>query len=360
MKKISIKGNFNDYVTTLQMRGMLPKGADTSTLQKYKKSGSSKTFYLKSDIEALLVALTSADPTPAAIEDKTEMTETEVVCAKEQKKVKDEAPAIEKLVLVAYVDGSFNKVTKVYGSAVIITDQEEKDIIAKKTSSGTKMSSMWNVAGEISAAALAVKLAEELIADELIIKYDCDAVAKWPTGQWGINDGVSRKYAEQYVTFMRKKRSFNITYEYVKAHSGNRLNEMADDMALSAAGLKTMKESFPEYTGTSTKIDTEVLAVKYQVTASCINGINAFYQLQKHAFKDYVALRAGSGDNFSRMWNEADFADILSEEERRYITSCLDDDRSRMNAMRWTARGLNANDAVRKAQVDQELFAGKR
>ena len=322
------------YITTAQTREYIKPPLSLSGLQKYKRSGSRKTFYALDDIMAYVSA--------------------NEVSSKTNEDVKKSTGHVDDiLTLIAYVDGSYNKETKTYGSAAIITC--DGTILVSKSEKGTRMNSMWNVAGEIAAAAIAVKLAEEFMPDHLIIRYDCEAIEKWPTGQWQ----VKNDYAAQYVKFMNKERAFDIVYEHVKAHTGDKYNEMADDMALKAAGVKTMQERFETYAHTDEKISNFTLSMQYQVSASCLKGIDDFYKKEKHAFKDYAALKVGNGDNFSRMWEENDFIEILPKHALDYIKKCLVERRDRLNAMRWMARGLRADDAVRKICVDNEIFSKK-
>ena len=326
MQKKNITGDPKNYITTLEMKSLMPAGFDFSCFQKYKMRGSRKTYYLKKEVSDMLSLLND-------------------------KKAEEEISP-EPMTLIAYVDGSFNKNTGVYGSGIVLLCDNE--VIATKRTMGTKMNSMWNVAGEIAAAATAVKMAEELMPDHLIIRYDCEAIEMWPTGKWKVKEG--NEFAAKYVAYMNKKREFDISYEHVKAHTGDVYNEMADDLALTAAGLKTMQQSVPKYEHKDEKIPDDILRIKYQVSNTCIEGIKGFYEKEKHAFKDYAKLRTGRSDNFSQMWKEENFINIISKNAIEYIKELLSEHNDRMSAMRWTARGLDPDDAVRKTKVDNELF----
>ena len=335
MKKLQLIGDPKNYISTLQAKALLSKGKSNEGLeglQKYKSSGSRKTFYLKEDVVKRAGISTQSDETDKEI---------------------DNAPETEysPFTIEAYVDGSFDKKTGIYGSAAILV--HDGQIIAKKSSKGTKMNSMWNVAGEIAAAAMAVSLAEEFLPDHLVICYDCEAIEKWPTGQWRIKN----EYARKYVDFMNRKRNFDICYRHVKAHTGDEFNEMADDMALKAAGITPMSTQRKEFTGEYKTIPVDVLRMKYRVNPNCTLGIAEFYEKEKHAFKDYAALRIGSGDNFSSMWEMERFKGILTEDSLAYIKECLSNESDRINACRWAARGLNPYDAVQKITVDREIYS---
>lgn len=332
MKKIDAKPGL-EYLTTAQMRALVPPGTDTGHLQKYKVAGSRKTYYLKSDVEELA----GTEPSPVS-----------------DSKEKEEKEPTQPVVLIAYVDGSFNKKTGVYGSAAVITSNGK--VIASDTSHGTKMKEMWQVAGEISAAALAVKLAEQFMPDELIIRYDYEGIGKWPKGEWK----AKNRYVQEYVGFMNRPRPFSISYEHVKAHSGDTYNEMVDDMAVEAAGLKTMAKKLPAFTGKRSEISEERKRIKYRVCTSCINDIRAFYGKEKHAFGDYSVIRCHETDNLSAVKNIEELNDELTEDECAYIRAILTDEKEIANAARWLVRGLLAEDAVMKTLVDREIYQNKR
>lgn len=332
MRRKSITGDPKDYITTLQAKGILCGKEIPADIQRYSLRGSRKTYYRKDDIDGLAEAEKS----------------TVVYFSDDKNDIKNN------LVVIAYVDGSFNADTGIYGSAAILTVDGE--ILSTKTSQGTEMSAMRNVAGEISAAKMAVIMAEELIPNELIIRYDYEGIEKWPTGEWR----AKNDYTLEYSSFMCRKRPFPIKYEHIKAHSGDKFNEMADDMAVKACGVVTMEEKIPAFTGERNTIHEQMRRIKYQVCSSCMKGIEDFYRKDKHAFKDYAGLRCHVSDNLSQMYNSCDFMEVLTNDEMMYISSCLMEKNDILNAMRWTVRGLMVEDAVRKALTDKELFGKRR
>ncbi len=337
MKKINIKDAPEKYITTLKAKEITGLEKLPKTLQKYSMYGSRKTYYHIDDVNALK-AETKEEETPQPKENAEPSQQQE--------------EAYEELVLEAYVDGSFNQEKGIYGSAVIMVNDDK--VLTMKTTCGSTMNKMRNVAGEICAAALAVRMAEELIPDSLVIKYDYEGIEKWATGAWK----AKNEYTSQYAAFMNRERSFPITFEHVKAHTGNMYNELADDMALRAVGLK------PDYDTVSAapkekKISEDILIIKYEVKKSCMDGIKEFYSKEKHAFKDYLKLRTGTGDNFSRCWCEDAFTGIVSEDTKMYIKDNLTDNNLILGAMRWVARGLDPYDAVKKVKVDEEVYNKK-
>ena len=342
MVKKPITSEIENYITTYQARAMLPKGFDLSPFQKYQARGSRKTYYLKSDIEAAIPEETKSHKDTAS-----------TVEPEETPAVAEEKPNAEGLTIIAYVDGSFDRVNDIYSSAAILTVNGEE--VARKTSLGRIMSSMWNIAGEICAAALAVRMAEEFMPDRLIIRYDCEAIEMWPTGKWQAKNDYARKYSE----FMNRKRNFTISYEHVKGHSGDKFNELADDIAVDALGLRKGKTPKP-FTGERNRLTDEIRIIRFQTGLTCRNSIKEFYSKEKHAFKDYIYLRTEGLDNLSSYVDPAEFESFLTEDEIRYAEGELKDTKDTVNALRWTARGLKVEDAVRKAGVDKEVYSKER
>jgi len=135
----------------------------------------------------------------------------------------------------AYTDGSFDSILKVYGWGIVLLDQLGR----KKTFSGSgsdEMASMWNVAGELTAAQKAIEIASAKKCKSLRIHYDYEGISKWPSRQWE----AKNKFTQYYVELCDKV-SFKLDFVHVKGHSGDKYNDEADHLAGVANG--TQKES---------------------------------------------------------------------------------------------------------------------
>lgn len=137
-------------------------------------------------------------------------------------------------VIVAYVDGSFNNITMEYGSGIVIL--KNKKIIEEFSIKGTNKDSvsMRNVAGEIEAAMFAMEYCVKNKYKNLVLYYDYEGVEKWCTGIWKANKKGTQQYKSSYDLIKDK---LNVFFKKVKAHSGDKYNDIADKLAKNSVNL---------------------------------------------------------------------------------------------------------------------------
>lgn len=142
--------------------------------------------------------------------------------------------------LTAYVDGSFEESLGKYSfGCVLLTPEGE---IVERCGSGSEPESLAirNVAGEMLGAMYAVQWGINKRYRAIKICYDYMGIEKWATGAWKTNNVLTQKYAE----FMKGRRKFiEISFQKIKAHSGDCYNEQADRLAKQAL---TETEGIPE------------------------------------------------------------------------------------------------------------------
>ncbi|MBO1695268.1 ribonuclease H1 domain-containing protein [[Clostridium] symbiosum] len=158
--------------------------------------------------------------------------------------------------LIAYVDGSYDDSLKKYSFGCIFLTPSG-DII-KECGNGDHSASLaiHNVAGEMLGAMFAVKWALANSYPEIEIRYDYEGIEKWISGEWKAKNELAVKYAEA----MKKwQDSITIIFTKVEAHSNNKYNDMADELAKTALtegkGIPNIKKG--DYWFTADKISCE-------------------------------------------------------------------------------------------------------
>lgn len=135
--------------------------------------------------------------------------------------------------IYAFVDGSFNTETGVYGYGGFLCVNNERYPL-QGNGNNPEVAGMRNVAGEVYGAIAVVKKAQELKLSELTILYDYMGIELWVTGDWRAN----KKETIAYVNFMKKAmETMHISFRKIAAHTGVEGNEIADVMAKGAVGI---------------------------------------------------------------------------------------------------------------------------
>lgn len=135
--------------------------------------------------------------------------------------------------MLAYVDGSYNSATQEYSAGVVALWQGQEIAFSQKADDPT-LKSMRNVAGEIMGAQIAMEYALEEQAKILVIYHDYEGVEKWCTKAWEAKQVGTKKYKAYYEQVAQQ---LDIHFVKVKAHTGDKYNEQADQLAKAALGL---------------------------------------------------------------------------------------------------------------------------
>lgn len=136
---------------------------------------------------------------------------------------------------IAYVDGSYDIKNKRYSCGVVLLKSDEIIEEYNEVGSDIEASSMRNVAGEILGSQRAVEMAIALGFKRVVIYHDYSGIAGWGNGEWKTNN----QWTTQYKEFIRNSRKkIEIKFVKVKGHSSNKYNDMADQLAKDALGIK--------------------------------------------------------------------------------------------------------------------------
>jgi ribonuclease HI len=152
--------------------------------------------------------------------------------SRDEKVSVDEEGKIENLSqgeAAAYVDGSYNNKTKEYSCGVVFFYEGEEKRICRR-GEDKELASMRNVAGEILGAELAMREAVRLGAEKLVIFHDYQGIASWCLGEWKTNKEGTKAYKEYYDSL---RGTLSVTFQKVKGHSGDKWNDVADELAKS-------------------------------------------------------------------------------------------------------------------------------
>ena len=148
-------------------------------------------------------------------------------------KAKEAAGVVEvpENMVIAYVDGSFEKSIGRYAFGCVLLTPDGQEIRESGSGSDPAGVAIRNVAGEMLGAMNAVKWAQENGYPAVEIRYDYEGVEKWVTGVWRAKTPLTSKYA---VHMQEAGKKIQISFCKVAAYTGNHYNEEADQLAKSA------------------------------------------------------------------------------------------------------------------------------
>ncbi len=128
--------------------------------------------------------------------------------------------------IAAYIDGSYTKDKTYSGYAVVFV--KNNCILESISGCSYQNIKMQNVTAELTAAMKAVEWAVNRRYSNIIIYHDFIGISKIVTGEWGVKTPFTRFYKK----FMENKTNkINISFEFIKSHSGDIYNDMADKLA---------------------------------------------------------------------------------------------------------------------------------
>lgn len=133
--------------------------------------------------------------------------------------------------LQAYVDGSYDKASGSYSYGVVLLENNEVITTLSNSDNDKKYTESFQIAGECFGALNAIRWAIKHNYPAITIFYDYMGIEKWAKKEWKTNKTVSKDYVQYYDKFATH---INVHFVKVKAHTGVKYNEMADQLAKDA------------------------------------------------------------------------------------------------------------------------------
>lgn len=130
--------------------------------------------------------------------------------------------------LTAFVDGSFEVSVGRYGFGCVILQPGKEPLEYYGSGNKEESAALRNVTGEMLGAMFAVKWAMSHGYKDVLICYDYEGIEKWAIGVWKAKTELTSKYAAAMKEWAE---SIRISFKKIAAHTGNRYNELADQLA---------------------------------------------------------------------------------------------------------------------------------
>ena len=131
-----------------------------------------------------------------------------------------------------YVDGSWCQSKKQYGWGFVAVLEDKIQYKRYGSSDNPKYVDSRQIGGEVVAVLQGIEYAIKKGYEHVSIYYDYIGIEKWASGEWN----AKSKIAEAYLYYMKKKmEEINVSFKKVKAHSNNKYNDIADELAKKGA-----------------------------------------------------------------------------------------------------------------------------
>jgi len=145
--------------------------------------------------------------------------------------------------LIAYIDGSYDDNIKEYGSGIYIIEGENEKLIKFKGNDERFLDNN-NVAGELMACVYVLNYCKKSNIKDVSICYDYEGIEKWANGTWQTKKTLTKLY-KQFIDSVKDQ--LNINFVKVQAHSGDKGNNIADNLAKEALKGNNLLNLFENY-----------------------------------------------------------------------------------------------------------------
>lgn len=138
--------------------------------------------------------------------------------------------------IFVFTDGSYYD--GIYAWAFVAVKDDRVIHSACGVGNNKEAAKTHNIAGELAAAMQATSWANKNN-KKIIIRHDLEGTAKWAQGEWKTNKEVTKQYKAFMSPYVKQNL---VSFEHVKGHSGDKYNDMADELARTAMQSATKNQ----------------------------------------------------------------------------------------------------------------------
>ncbi|UZK64030.1 ribonuclease H family protein [Mycoplasma mycoides subsp. capri] len=139
---------------------------------------------------------------------------------------------------IAYTDGSYNTLDNTFSYGVVVFWKNREFHLSQRFNNQT-ISSLRNVAGEVLAVKQTIIFCVANKIKKVLICHDYQGVSKWALDQWKANLDFTKEYKE---FFNKYKDQVEVEFKWIKSHTNNKYNDLADKLAKNASLEFVLKE----------------------------------------------------------------------------------------------------------------------
>lgn len=131
----------------------------------------------------------------------------------------------------AYVDGSFRETDNSISFGVVFIWNNKIWKFSQRLFGPDELLKLRNVSGELMGSMYAMKVAKQNNINKLTIFHDYIGISKWAKNEWKANLPTTQKYK---TFFSNINKDIDVDFVWVKGHSKDKYNELADHLATNA------------------------------------------------------------------------------------------------------------------------------
>lgn len=137
-----------------------------------------------------------------------------------------------------WTDGSYNTAENICSAGVLIKPEIGDEIKYFVSTNNPLYTKNQSVGGEILGVISAMETAKAYGFTDIVINHDYMGLAHWITGIWKAKNDLTKFYKEMVFLLVGKQVKFD--FMHVKAHNGDKYNELVDGIA--KFGAKILKK----------------------------------------------------------------------------------------------------------------------